>query len=332
MRKLKAFFCSAAAVMASAVALTGCTGSAIVVSLDNPYPWSGSGYEKATYSVTIYNHNEKGEKKDIFATGEYVTEIIDNAETSASNIKYGRVNNSLTLHYNENADEVDRGKTDTINAYAIYNMNGMVTRESYREYNVEKRDGATELFSYVCEMNYFAGRGTFKTYKSEDDTVKEEVSELSFTSDTYYDNEQLYYLARAQALGAGASQNFFLTSPLNSFSANKITTYTMSSITASSLENRKSGLSVYPYVLPEEPDEAVGADETPCYAVTLSIGNSTTSGPPTFMYFSTYDATIDGKTNKKVLEYFYTQSFNGTVVATETQFQLKDIIFTQAEA
>lgn len=331
MKKFKSVFCAAAAVIMGAAALTGCTGNAVEVSFDSPYPWSGSGYEKATYSITVYAHDDKGEKTDVIATGTYITEIIDNAVTSSSNIKYGRVNNSVTITYNDKAPEVDRGKTDTINAYAIFNMNGMVTRESYREYNVEKRDGATELFSYVCEMDYFAGKGTYTTFETVDGEEREVKSELSFPSGVYYDNEQLYYLARAQGIDVGATKAFFMTSPLNSLHSKKITTYTMSVSAASSLVNRKSELATYPYVRPEEPAEGVAEDETPCYATTLAI-SGTNPGAPTFLYFSTYDAAIDGKTNKKVLEYFYNQTFNGTVLATETQYQLKDIVFTRSSA
>ena len=257
------------------------------LSLDNPQSWSTTGYEQSKYAVEKKNANG-----DILGTGSLIITIdVDEERTNASlsNTKYSIVTTSFSF--------TENGVTDTVVSSASFIDYSMfcVYSEKTATYGGNR---ANKSYSFTCDYEN-EKKAVIKTGANFENTTTLSTQELGAG---VYDNETLYYLARAFNLDEQTYGNFLLTNVYDSYLAGAMHSYDIYYRTEKDLNLdgfAPSDLESWGIV------QTMG--KFPVYKVSLSI-NNTLAGPPVELWYSAPDKVLTHG-NKKILAKIKTTSY-----------------------
>lgn len=257
------------------------------LTLDNPQSWSATGYERSEYTVEKKNANG-----EVLGTGSLVITIDEDenrTNASQSNTKYSIVTTAFSF--------TENGVTDTVVSSASFIDYSMfcVYSEKTATYG---GNNASKSYSFTCDYET-EKKAVIKTGANFENVTTLSTADLG---SGVYDNETLYYLARAFNLDEQTYGNFLLTNVYDSYLAGQMHSYdiyyrtekdvNLDGFTPSDLEN-------WGIV------QTMG--KFPAYKVSLSI-NNTLAGPPVELWYSASDRVLTHG-NKKILAKIKTTSY-----------------------
>ncbi len=193
------------------VLFTACTAAPIVYEFDADKPWGkNEAYEKCVYDIKIVERVRSGKETtdgDILADGQAVYELTQYRDRESGELYVNlKLTHTVTFRDTDKAG-ADRGLTDTVESEVVFTTEGCGVISSYKKevYAPRKTDGNFRniVYDYEATADYNAYKACLKKNKSvaEDGTVSDEyesVKEFDLISGTQsFDNEQLYYVARA---------------------------------------------------------------------------------------------------------------------------------------
>ena len=307
-----------------ACSLCGCTQET-PVTLDSPSPWhdGSNSYERLVYDVTIYNGT--GDDREALANGSLAFTLEESAGGAAS-FGYSTVDMSFSVTYTDKAAESERGLTDTVTSHVEFLTDSLHASKSTKTVAVAKREGVANL-SYTIDADYMDKHSATVVMTGGEEPA---TNTVSIPSGTFYDNEMMFYLARATKLAAGGSNTFKMVNLFDSYNTGKFTNYNM---VASAEENIKS-IDIGDWVK-YYGAEPVTDDETlettypiPCYYTSVYI-NDTRHGPPHYVYYSEKPFVSDGKTHNKVPVFMHYSEYYGSLLSRYTEYKLTSCSFTK---
>ncbi|MCM1368347.1 MAG: hypothetical protein NC184_06035 [Roseburia sp.] len=331
MRSTGKKLCSVAALAATA-ALVGCS-SGITVSFDTERPWHDTGasaavfaYEKLGYDVAIYDTSDgtDDESRVKIASGSLVYTLEERPRTDDT-AAHTYLDMAFSVTYNDSAPELDRGLTDTITSSTVFRTDSLATSRMEKTVALADRTG-TDNLSYVIEADYF-GTHTAKRIWTKDGTV----DTMSVPQSSYNDNEMAIFLARATALSAGVSNNFYMTNIFDSFINGSFTEYTMVAAAEKSTVSVDIGdwvkdCGVQPA---KADDDSVIEPRTypiSCYDVNIRT-TATKHGPPYRVMYSENPFKIGEKEHKKIPVKIQYNQYSGGKVSVVTEYTLTSCAF-----
>ena len=198
--------------MLFAAAMLACAAPPVVYTFDADKPWGkNEAYEKCVYDLKIVERVRSGKETtdgDILARGQAVYELNQYRDKVSGEL-YVNLKFTQTVTY-EDIDKAgaDRGLTDTVESEVVFTTDGCgpISSRKKQVYAPRKADGdkfQSYVYDYEASADYNNYKATLKKNKNvaEDGTVAEEynsVDEFDLLSGTQsFDNEQLYYIARA---------------------------------------------------------------------------------------------------------------------------------------
>ncbi len=316
----------AVAAAAGALSLSACT-TPITVSFDSPKPWQDGApsYEKLVYDVSVYN-TEKGSdeaNRVKIASGSLTFDLADAVRTQGT-AKYSTLDTAFTITYNANASEADKGCTDTVTSKIEFQSDSLATSTMKKTVSLAPREGEEKNLSYTVTADYF---DTHKATRLMTGTPDAQEETMSIPSGAFYDNETMFYTARATGLGAGATKNFYLTNVFDSFVKGSLTTYTMAAQTAEATEKIDIGDFVKDYGV----EPTVAEDGTTTYPVscfkTDILMTDTKHGQPYTVYYTENPFVSNGKTHKKIPLKIKFDEYKGSALARRTEYVLVECSF-----
>ena len=189
MKKLKSII---AATVAGLVALVACAceSAAPTLSLDTPAPWVYSGEAKDAYEKCVYSVEKRDVTTDTVIAAGTMTCVIEPAENDKN-----RLTTSMTITYNDAAPETERGLTDTVDSHVTFSPVSLAPESSYKKIVLASRENETTNFSYELNTDYTTGISTLNYFNRENATSEVKVGDSTLMN--VFDNEMLYYVARA---------------------------------------------------------------------------------------------------------------------------------------
>lgn len=311
-KKIAALLCA----IVPTVSLVSCAGSGFTLTFDNPSPWSGSTkYERTAYNVSMYK-NPNSETPLTIASGTMVYTIEEDYRSTGT-IKYSRLSSDFSITYNESADEIDRGKTDTIHAEVIFQTEGLINSTMAKTITYAPREGQDNRDAIIA-CDYFAGNASVKIGDDDAKTLK-------FTGGSYYDSNMIYMLARAQAMAVGTVYNFYSTSVPDSVESGKIANETLNATVS---EGEYIDMGNLAALFPAKEDETREGNKVLSKGCTIArtVANS---GPPFIAYYSDNDCVIDGVKHSKIMTRLSTYAYAGQTLDTRTDYVLSDVSYTR---
>ncbi len=315
-----------AAILAAAAALTltACTTDPSP-SFDTARPWHdiGDSYEKLVYGISIYNTaNGAGENERItIASGELTFILKENIPT-ADVMQHTELTTSLSVTYNSDAPEKDRGLTDTMTSRVEWQTDSLVTANSTKTVTLAPREGETENLSYTVSADYF---GTKKATR----VMSGETSTVDLSSGQYYDNEMMFYLARTSAISEGTTLPFYNINLFDCFLTGEFTSYTMLVSVASGKINENIGDFVADFGIEKvTAEDGTESYPVPCYDTSISI-DADRHGPPYDVSYSAVPFKKGEKEHKKIPVRIGYNSYLGGTLNRRTEYVLKDCAFEE---
>lgn len=307
---------------AAAFALTGCA-TGITVTFETERPWhSGElSYEQLDYAVSIYDYENGADSERTLVADGTLGFTLNEKRADAATVGYTSLDMAFSVTYNNSAAEADRGKTDTITSSTEFQTDSLVTSTMTKTVALADRENVTNL-SYTVTADYFGEKKTTRTY-----TATNETASLDIPTGSYYDNEMMFFLARATAISEGSSVYFTMTAPFDAFINNKLQVLNMVVATKAETAAIDVGDFVSGYGV-EATTAEDGAVSYPvkCYETSISK-SATKSGPPYVVYYSATPFTIGGKEHKKIpVKISYTE-YNGNKVRRVTEYTLTGCAF-----
>ena len=328
---------------ASASALVACTADPAMSAFQNPRPWQSEGsavYEKLDYSVSVYD-TKKGateDKRVLIASGDLGFVLEYGEQTSLGG--EATLDMSFSVKYNDNAPEKDIGITDTIVSKTTLRTDSLETLSMQKTVTLGERAGETNRSYSITAEN---GKAT-RTMYGNTSTLK--------INGKYWDNETMYYLARATDIKKSATTNFYMTGLFDCFEKDEYSQLTMSAAANDSLTKLEFDEWIKDYVITKEQedaekeeekndqetkaaksDEATGgetAEDTPytvpCYSVAILMA-TTESGPAHFAYYSERPIEVDGIRHKKVPLKITYAVYDGNSMALYYEYILTSLSF-----
>lgn len=184
----------------SVFAFAACSGNNVAseVQPEIPAPWTAG--KTAFYERTTYDVAKKAKDGKVVATGTAVFTIESVDET------YSEITEEFSITYNDDAEEADRGKTDTISSKS--KMDSKVYFPVSSEKTVTLADRTDVLNnSYRLTVDYENKKSELAWLKS-----GKEGSTIDFSGENLsgvYDNETIYYVLRGFTdIKAGGSNTF----------------------------------------------------------------------------------------------------------------------------
>lgn len=312
--------------------LTACQNT-VTEKFDSRLPWIDgeansvvASYERLVYSVNIYDtsNGTSDDKKIGIATGTLEFELEEQ-----SNRKFTELSTRFTVTYNDNAAEIDRGKTDSVSSDITFQTSSLYTSTMTKTVALAPRDKVTDL-SYTVEADYF---NTHKAKKYAPGKP-EEAKTISIPEyGTYHDNEMMFYMARATTLTADGAQPFFMANIFDSFLYGKFTNYTMSVSCAKSLVTMYMDSWVADFgVEAVEAEDGTVTYPVKCYNASISI-NADNSGPPYSVQYTEKpfttgsDETGDKKEHNKIPVSMAYPEYSGSKLTRMTEYKLVSCAF-----
>ena len=302
---------------AAALMLTACA-STPTPSFDTARPWhdTGDSYEKLVYELSIYNTlGGVGENERItIANGEVMFTLTENAS------RHTVLTMSYTVTYNENADEVDRGCTDTIQSRVEWQTDSLVTSTVTKTVTLAPREGETKNLSYEISADYFGKTAARKMYG--------ETATMDIPSGQYYDNEMMFYLARTTSISENTSYPFYMTNLFDCFETGKIAPYTMYVSVESDRTVEHIGSWVENFGIEKITSEETGKEYFPisCYDASISISSSQ-QGPPYKVKYSAVPFKSGDKEHNKIPVRISYDSYTGGTLARRAEYVLTSCAF-----
>lgn len=174
--------------------LFGCTTEMPGVDPVSPAPWvhngnSATAYEKSVYRVVKYDKVRNVE----IAEGELSFEIAP-VQGETDNVDLSTFTTNFTLTFNDNAEDADKGKTDTITSTVLFASKTLIPRYSEKTVTLADRDDPTTNQSFTLVNDYVAGISILTKPKMNfSNTINfADVQRLNV-----YDNETIYLYLRA---------------------------------------------------------------------------------------------------------------------------------------
>lgn len=324
----------------TALSLCACSAETPESTFDNPMPWHDAAafgsYEKLDYKVNVYDTSASTDEKErvLIAEGDASFTLNEKPEGTSG---YVFVDMSCTFVYNDLAPELDRGKTDEIKSHVEFEMNSLAARTMTKTVKLDDREGQTNR-SYKLTADYFGTHSA--TYSLVDgnnkteDVQKGEASELALSANVCRDNEMMFYVARAQAVGISSSTNFKMVNIFDSFRNGALTEYRMLVSGGEATHKIDVGDWVKDFGVEAtettEGETTVTAYPVSCYYTSISI-NDERHGPPYIVMYSEKPFTANGKSHSKIpVQIMYSQ-YNGTQPYRHTEYVLTDCSFDRAE-
>lgn len=298
-----------------------CTPTSTAPKFDNPRPWHdvAASYERLEYESAIYD-TSNGDRVKI-ADGTLVFTLTEQFETEGT-VGYSKLETAFSITYNESAPELDCGKTDTIESAVEFQTDSLITRRSTKTVTLAERTGRTDL-SYAVSADYFAGTA--------ERTMYGEKSELDVEQGMYYDNEMLYFLARATPIAAGGQTAFYSTNLFDSFLNGKITTYNTATRTASEISTLYFDAWVADFGVQSEQSDT---DETvypvKCFSTDIGI-NASKSGPTYKVHYSQEPFVKNGKSHAKIPLMIAYPQYSGAAQVRMNEYRLVSCSFEKSE-
>ncbi len=321
--KIKKLICVTSAL--SVFALTACSPTPTSPTFDSTLPWhdagkSGASYEKLDFTAAVYDTRE-GSADDVrvkIADGSLSFELTEDSRTDGDK-RYSSLVMSFSVTYNDRAPEADRNKTDTISSTTEFATISLVTSKMHKEVKLADREG-TESLSYTVDADYFDTHRAAIDFRGKQSTIE-------IPSGTFYDNETMFYLARATALGAGASTSFYMNNLFDCFLSGGFTNLTMMASTDGSLNTVNIGDWVKDFGIEGVTDENnVTAYPVSCYNTQIAM-NSDKHGPPYFVLYSEKPFVSGEKEHKKIPVFISYSEYERGKVVRVTEYTLNGCSF-----
>lgn len=317
----KRIFGGAAAAALSAATLLACTPATPTVTFDDVKPWHdvGASYERLEYSASIYDTSagSDADKRVKIADGSLVYTLTENSRTDGT-IHYNELAMEFSVAYNESASEADRGKTDRISSVTEFMTDSLVASKMTKAVEIEKRGDSPDR-SYRIEANYF---GDHKATLTRTGTEPQKTETLDIGKDTYYDNETMFYLARATDIGAKKSTTFYMTNIYQSFDVGKFKNYTM----VASGDDELQTVDIGDFVKDFGAEAATADDGTvsyplSCYKVGIMI-SADKHGPPYTVHYTEKPFKSGEKEHKKIPVTISYPEYSGSKLVRITEYTL----------
>lgn len=314
---------SAIIAASAAFALAGCA-QPITVVFESDRPWhSGElSFEKLGYSVGVYDTTAgtEDDKRVLIADGELVYTLNEKAP-DASNIAYTTLDMQMRVTYNDRAPDADKGKTDKISSTTEFQTASLVASTVAKTVELDNRDGVRNN-SYTLNADYFGEKKATINFTSANVTDK-----LDIPTGSYYDNETMYYLARATGIELNSNTNFVMVSLFDSFLSDKFDDFNM--VASSKADPATVVLGEFAGSFGVE--AATADDGTTYYPVscleTSIIKNEKLSGPPHYVYYSEKPFTQNGKEHAKIPVKMSYSEYKGNTVVRVTEYILTSCSF-----
>ncbi len=305
-------------------ALCGCNQE-VPVTLDTPSPWhdGSNSYERLVYDVTIYNGT--GDDRETLANGSLAF-TLEEFSGGATAFGYSTLDMDFTVTYTDKAAESERGLTDTVTSRVEFLTDSLHASKSSKTVAVAKREGVADL-SYKIEADYMNEHSATVTMTGGEEDV---ISNIAIPSGTYYDNEMMFYLARATKLAAGGSCAFKMVNLFDSYNTGKFTDYNMVASVDEDIASVEIGDWVKDYgVEPVTNEETLAVSfPIPCYYTSVYI-NDTRHGPPHYVYYSEKPFVSDGKTHNKIPVFMHYSEYYGSLLSRYTEYKLTSCSFVK---
>ncbi len=191
--------------------LFACAAAPAIYEFDADKPWGvNETYEKCVYDIKIVERVRSGKETtdgDILADGNATYELTQYRDRESGEL-YVDLKLTHTVTYRDiDKAGADRGLTDTVESEVVFTTEGCGVISSYKKevYAPRKSDDKfqTMVYDYEAVADYNSGKASLKKNKNVDENgVKSEdyesVTEFDLISGSQsFDNEQLYYVARA---------------------------------------------------------------------------------------------------------------------------------------
>lgn len=337
--------------VAAATALVACSSDPEMSAFQNPRPWQkaegDTAYEKLDYSVAIYDTNAgtAKDKRVQIASGTLGFTLQYNEQTAIGG--NASLDMAYTVTYNDNAPQKEVGVTDSITSTTLFRTNSLETLSMQKTVSLGKREGEKdgENKSYTITADYSNGKATREMYGK--------TKKLNIPGGKYWDNEMMYYLARATGIKKNNTTYFKMTNLFDCFEAGEVSELTM----MASAQQKFTQLEfddpwIKDYVITKEQEDAekeaekekekskaaVNADtegdtedevyKVPCYCVAI-VMDADDSGPAHYVYYSERPLEDGGIRHKRVpLKITYTQ-FKGSKATIHYEYTLSSISFVK---
>ena len=322
--KIKRMLCIFSAT--SVVALTACSNVPALPTFDSELPWhdaSGASYELLDYTVAVYDtRNGSGDDVRVkIADGALTFELTEESRVDGDR-SYSSLDMNFSVKYNDSAPEADRNKTDRIASTTEFATTSLVTSKMHKSVNLEEREGVND-YSYTIDADYF------DKHSATMDFLDKQLS-ISIPSGMYYDNETMFYLARATALAAGGSTTFYLTGLFDCFMNGGFENITMATSTASSLNTVYLGDWVKDFgVEGVTDDDGVTAYPISCYNTQIAM-NVEKHGPPYYVLYSEKPFVQNDKEHNKIPVFMSFSEYERGKLVRVTEYTLSACAFDKA--
>lgn len=286
----------------------GCGGISLDMNLskDETPSWSlsGTNYEKSVFDIV-----RKDAQNKILGTGSLTLTLSKSNELSTSTLTYYNLKSELLFTHNN-------GNVDSIVSNAIFESQSVYC--VYSDKTVVLQSNPQKNYAFVCD---YKGQNKVVTYtvgENQEESTLSTYNLLSAHSGAVYDNETLYYLARAFNANSQQYGNFALTNLYDCYLVNNVNTYSVyyrTSLDKSLTDFTQTQLSAW----------GVSTTFLPTYQVSLSI-NGDMSGPPVELWYTDPDITFGDGQNKKVLAKIMTTNY--VIPGSQSTGAIGDIEFT----
>lgn len=306
----------------TAFALSGCAvGITVNFGADRPWHSGEASYEQLNYTVSVYDTTpgDTADKRVKIAEGALVYSLTENTRSEGA-VNYATLDMAFDLTYNDAAPEEDRGKTDTIESSVEFQTDSLVTSKMNKTVSLAQRGEKTNL-SYTLSADYFGSHVATRVMTGKS---PQESATLDIPSGTYYDNETMFYVARATDLKKGSSTQFYMTGLFDCFIAGEFEQGVMAATVDSetALLDLGSGMRAYG-----------GTDENgyvPCMRTSILM-NKQQRGPAYYVYYSEKPFQKDGISHSKMpVTITYSQYAAGKMTRI-TEYVLSDFSFVKPQ-
>jgi hypothetical protein len=288
-----------------------------------PAPWCinqteesvNTAYEKSVYEITKTN---KFTNK-IIAEGTLTYELKPAGKVD--NVAYSILNMDMSITYNEFAEEVDRGKTDTVTSSVTFTSAALSAIKSSRTVTIADREGVANP-SYTLVNDYKEGYSKL--------TMGEFEHTISLKGHSFVgiiDNELLYFYVRAYpGLKNGLMAYFKMADFFDMHSRGD--SFSPIDMRLSTTEAGKDQSLSFPTLKEFLGDEQGSSINLP----TTVYKHTEPTGPPISLWFSKTDFKVgENQTTKLVLTFIRTVEYNLSTISIqfETDYKLVDYSVTQ---
>lgn len=351
-KKLTAVFTA----LTAATALVACSSEPTMSAFQNPRPWQASegeaAYESLGYSVAVYD-TKKGatdDKRVLIADGT-LGYVLSYSKQDARGGE-ATLDMKFNVVYNDKAPENDVGATDSITSKTLFRTDSLeaLSMQKTVTLGARKNEDESKNKSYSIDADYSKGKATREMYGK--------TQTLKNLDEKCWDNELMFYLARATGIKKGSTTNFYMTNLFDCFEKKEYTQLTMVAAAKDKLAQLEFDPWIKDYVITKEQEEAEkeeadngeaaqaktvendgeGADDAeasaytlPCFCVEIAMSVDE-RGPSHFVYYSERPMEEGGLRHKKVPVKITYAVYQGGKVALQYEYTLTSLSFTRPQS